>query len=66
MGLASGGMAWPEPSSGLGLEISGAHEPCDVVAAHLEASSFELLMNPWSALEAAVAIKHHLHQGGDG
>ena len=35
------------------------------MAAHLEASSFELLMDAWCAIEAPVSIKYLLHLGGD-
>jgi hypothetical protein len=38
----------------------------DGVAAHLQASRPELLMDAWCTVEAAVLIKHCLHLGGDG
>ena len=36
------------------------------MAAHLETSSPELLMDAWCAVEAAVPIKNRLHLGRDG
>jgi len=46
MGLASGGSARPDTTSGLVLEISGAHETCDAVSTLLERSCIELLIHP--------------------
>ena len=40
-----------------------AHEAGDTVAAHLEASGPELLMDAWCAVEAAVPFKHGLELG---
>ena len=36
------------------------------MAAHLETSGPELLMDAWCAVETAVSIKYRLHLGGDG
>ena len=36
------------------------------MAAHLEASSFDLLMDAWCPVETEVPIKHRIHLGCDG
>jgi len=55
-----------EPSPGLGLEHGPAHQTRNPVAAHLEASGPELLMDAWCTVEAAVPLKHRLDLGCDG
>ena len=58
--------AGSEPSPGLGLEHGPAHQTRNPVAAHLEASGPELLMDAWCTVEAAVPLKHRLDLGCDG
>ena len=47
----------PKATASVGLELRALHQPSNAVPSHLEASSPQLPVDAWSAVEAAVLLK---------
>ena len=55
----------PKAMASVGLELRTLHQPSNAVLPHVEASSPQLPMDAWSAVEAAVLLKNRCHLGRD-
>ena len=56
----------PKATASVGHELRALHQPSNAVPSHLEASSPQLPVDAWSAVEAAVLLKNRCNLGRDG